>query len=90
MRNTALTPKQVFLESPMQAPELMDLLLPSVHQQVRVSELLEWLMSDDCDATVNVPARPPEGLQGKGVAQEVRPGTAQFPMHLDSVNPANK
>ncbi len=54
MRNTALIPGQEFIQSPMQAPELMDLLLPSVAQQQSVSELLDALMSDACDETVDI------------------------------------
>jgi hypothetical protein len=56
MRNTALIPGQEFHRSPSRSPKLMDLLLPPVEQQERVSELLEWLMSDACDETVPIRA----------------------------------
>lgn len=54
MHNTAQIPDQEFIQSPMQAPELVDLLLPSVAQQERVSELLDALMSNACNETVDI------------------------------------
>lgn len=54
MPDTALTPRQELIQTPMQTSDLVDLLLPSLEQQEAVSELLESLMPDACDDTVNI------------------------------------